>query len=87
MVEVHTDWKGSEAVNLEMTKRRGKSIGSYFIDNGIDSKRIDVVAFGENYPKEENKESQTLEANRRVIFGFYASNALKEEARRATESN
>jgi len=87
IVEVHTDNKGNDDVNLEMTNKRGQSITTYFIDQGIDAARLNVIALGENFPQNENNSSDNLEANRRVVFGFYASEALKEEARMATESN
>lgn len=87
IVEVHTDNKGSDEINLEMTKKRGQSINAYFVDQGIDAARLNVIALGENFPKNESTSSDNLEDNRRVVFGFYASEALKEEARMATESN
>jgi len=87
IVEVHTDNKGADNVNMEMTKKRGQSINAYLVNQGIDPARLNVIALGENFPKNENNTSDSLEANRRVVFGFYASEALKEEARMATESN
>jgi len=87
VVEVHTDSKGSDDVNLEMTKKRGQSINAYFVNQGIDAARLNVIALGENFPKNENTTSEALKKNRRVVFGFYASEALKEEARMATDSN
>ena len=85
VIEIHTDGKGANNVNLVMTEKRGKSIYDYFISQGIDADRLNLLALGENFPQNENSSTQELNNNRRVAFGFYASEALKEEARMMTK--
>jgi outer membrane protein OmpA-like peptidoglycan-associated protein len=85
IVEIHTDGKGSDVINLAMAEKRGKSIYEYFINQGIDKNRINVLALGEYFPKNENKTKADLENNRRIAFGFYASEALKSEAKTTTD--
>jgi len=47
----HTDSKGSESYNLELSKKRAESVKQWLIDQaGIDSKRIETIGRGENEP-------------------------------------
>jgi outer membrane protein OmpA-like peptidoglycan-associated protein len=61
------------------------SIKNYLLEKGIDSSRIKTKAFGENQPKVNNETLENRQLNRRVDFGFYASDALKEEAINKTQ--
>ena len=44
----HTDSKGPSQYNLLLSEKRAKSVVNYMIENGIDSKRINIKAEGEN---------------------------------------
>ncbi len=47
----HTDSKGSESYNLELSKKRAESVKQWLIDQaGIDSKRIETSGKGESEP-------------------------------------
>jgi len=47
----HTDSKGSESYNLELSKNRAESVKQWLIDQaGIDSKRIETSGKGESEP-------------------------------------
>jgi outer membrane protein OmpA-like peptidoglycan-associated protein len=85
IIETHTDNSGDDAVNLKMTSERLSSIQNYLLENGIKESRLKSKAFGESQPKFKNDTSQNRAKNRRVEFGFYASDALKEEARNMTD--
>lgn len=87
VVEIHTDGKGTAVINLAMTEKRGKSIYEYIINQGIDKNRINVLALGENFPKNENNTTEDFQNNRRIAFGFYASEAMKDEANTMTKAN
>jgi len=85
IIETHTDDSGDEAVNMKMTNERVSSIASYLVEKGIDQSRLKLKAFGENQPKYKNDTAENRAKNRRVEFGFYASEALKDEARNMTD--
>jgi outer membrane protein OmpA-like peptidoglycan-associated protein len=85
IIETHTDNSGDDEVNMKMTNERVSSIESYLLGHGLDKSRLKIKAFGENQPKYKNDTSENRAKNRRVEFGFYASEALKEEARNMTD--
>jgi outer membrane protein OmpA-like peptidoglycan-associated protein len=45
-VEGHTDAKGSEAYNQNLSMRRAESVVSYMADNGIDKRRLEGIGKG-----------------------------------------
>lgn len=85
IIETHTDNSGDEAINMKMTTDRVASIGAYLTENGISQERVKTKAFGEDQPKYKNDSAKNRNKNRRVEFGFYASEALKEEAKSMTQ--
>lgn len=44
----HTDSRGSASYNMELSKRRAKSIGDWFIDRGISKDRLRETGYGES---------------------------------------
>lgn len=51
MVKSHTDSRGSDAYNMELSDRRAKSTVQYVISKGISSKNISGKGYGESEPK------------------------------------
>ena len=71
MVKSHTDNKGSDAYNMELSDRRAKSTVQYVISKGIAKNRISGKGYGESEPKVDCKENCTPEQdaiNRRSEF-------------------
>lgn len=85
IIETHTDSSGDEEVNMKLSQERVQAIENYFVEHGIENIRIKTKAFGESQPKVNNDTAENRKLNRRVEFGFYASEALKEEAKTATQ--
>lgn len=85
IIETHTDADGDNEVNMKLSKERVQSIKNYLVEKGIDNNRINTKAFGENQPKFKNDSAENRKRNRRVEFGFYASEDLKDEAKKQTE--
>ena len=85
IIESHTDSSGEEAINMKMTTERVNSINTYLVENGIEASRIKTKSFGEKQPKFENNTNLNQQKNRRIEFGFYASEELKAEAKTMTE--
>jgi len=53
-VEGHTDGKGSDAYNQELSKRRADAVRTALIQQGIDPSRIEAVGLGETRPISSN---------------------------------
>jgi outer membrane protein OmpA-like peptidoglycan-associated protein len=90
----HTDSKGSEAYNQNLSERRAQSVVDYLAANGIGSSRLAAVGYGEAQPVADNDTEEGRELNRRVelmIAGRdesaapVAAPAVEETAAPATE--
>ena len=66
LVKGHTDSKGSESYNQELSERRSKAVTNYLITKGIPTSRITAVGFGETMPVASNDTSEGRQQNRRV---------------------
>ncbi len=62
----HTDSTGSEAYNMDLSKRRADSVARYLISRGVSSARIQTQGMGENYPVADNTTPEGRALNRRV---------------------
>ena len=62
----HTDSTGSDAHNLDLSKRRAASVGSYLRSQGVNQMRIITEGFGEQYPIADNATPEGRAQNRRV---------------------
>jgi OOP family OmpA-OmpF porin len=65
-IEGHTDNIGSEAYNMQLSKRRAQAIYDYFIKNGISANRMNTVGFGKSRPITPNTGKSSRALNRRV---------------------
>ena len=54
-LSAHTDRKGSEAYNLDLSQRRAQSVVDYLIKGGIEKERLKAVGYGKSEPKEVSK--------------------------------
>ncbi|UMY66268.1 MULTISPECIES: OmpA family protein [unclassified Flavobacterium] len=71
LVKSHTDNRGSDKYNLDLSERRAKSTVAYVISKGISKDRISGKGYGESEPKVDCKEACTEEQhamNRRSEF-------------------
>lgn len=50
IVEMHTDSRGNDTVNLKLSRKKGEEIKTGIVRRGIDSSRITVKGFGEYQP-------------------------------------
>ncbi len=67
-VEGHTDSDGDEAHNLELSKRRAKTVMDKLISMGISPDRLKYTGFGESKPLATNATPEGKANNRRVEF-------------------
>jgi len=79
-VQGHTDSKGSESYNQNLSVKRATSVSDYLISNQITATRITTKGFGETLPKYENETEDGRAQNRRVEFLITANEKMKAEA-------
>ncbi|MNY48356.1 Photosystem I chlorophyll a apoprotein A2 [compost metagenome] len=46
----HTDSRGSDSYNLQLSQKRAESAVAYIVSKGIDQKRITAKGYGETKP-------------------------------------
>lgn len=63
-VQSHTDNRGNDKYNLELSERRAQSTVQYVVSKGIDKSRISGQGFGESNPKEDCGTGCTEEQHR-----------------------
>lgn len=66
VIEGHTDSRGSESYNEELSQRRSESVQDFLIRSGIDPARITAQGYGEAYPVASNDTPAGRLQNRRV---------------------
>lgn len=65
-VEGHTDSRGSDAYNQQLSQKRAESVVAYLVGAGIDASRLIPVGYGESAPVAPNDTSENMFRNRRV---------------------
>ncbi|MCU0367770.1 MAG: OmpA family protein [Cyclobacteriaceae bacterium] len=64
----HTDSKGSDTYNLNLSQGRSQAVVDYLISQGIDSSRLQAKGYGESKPIDTNDTEAGRANNRRVEF-------------------
>ena len=67
----HTDSRGNDESNLELSRRRARSCYNYLSTKGINKSRMRYEGFGENQPIGDNTTTAGRRLNRRVEFDLY----------------
>ena len=62
----HTDSKGSNQYNMELSKQRARVVYQYLIDHGINKSRLTYKGYGETRPVSSNATEEGRAANRRT---------------------
>ena len=76
----HTDNKGSDEYNQQLSEERAKSVALYTAQQGIDGERMVIQGYGESDPVADNSTDAGRQQNRRVEIAIYANDELKEKA-------
>lgn len=67
-IGAHTDSKGSEGYNLNLSARRAQSVREYLVAQGIGEERLTSKGYGESVPVATNENDEGRALNRRVEF-------------------
>ncbi len=79
-IQGHTDSKGSDEYNMNLSIKRAATVSDYLRNNGISTNRISIKGFGESEPKYTNKTKSGQDKNRRVEFLIAANEKMKADA-------
>lgn len=71
-VSAHTDNIGSDAYNLDLSKRRARTVVNYLINQGVEPERLEPIGYGESRPLNDNSTEAMRDINRRVEFVILA---------------
>ena len=67
-IEGHTDDKGSESFNRDLSQARAEAVRDFLVGRGIDAGRLEAKGYGEARPIATNGTEAGREKNRRVEF-------------------
>jgi outer membrane protein OmpA-like peptidoglycan-associated protein len=83
----HTDGKGTESYNQDLSERRAQAARRYLASRGVDAARIDIRGRGEYEPVASNETESGRQLNRRVEVAIYASEEARAAAKRQAEQS
>jgi len=67
-IQGHTDERGDDAYNLDLSDRRAKSVLKYLVDKGVEASRLTSTGYGETQPLDRRHNEAAWAKNRRVAF-------------------
>ena len=85
LLEGHTDAKGTEEYNLNLSRERSQSVANYLAVQGVTPTRFTIMGYGESQPVATNDTEEGRQLNRRVEVAIYANEKLKEMAEKQTQ--
>jgi outer membrane protein OmpA-like peptidoglycan-associated protein len=71
LVEGHTDDRGEEQHNLDLSMERVRQIERLMHDIGVPEENVSVIGYGESMPKYDNSTEEVRQKNRRVDFKIF----------------
>jgi outer membrane protein OmpA-like peptidoglycan-associated protein len=66
MIEGHTDDRGSDTANQQLSQSRADAVRSFLVERGMPPDRVQAVGKGESAPLTGNDTSEGRATNRRV---------------------
>lgn len=83
----HTDARGTDSYNMNLSDRRAASARAYLTSQGIDPARIRTAGRGEVEPVATNDTDAGRQQNRRVEVAIFASEEYREQLLRQNPGN
>lgn len=72
----HTDSKGSDAYNMDLSRQRAAAVANYLVSRGVPAHRINVMGYGESRPIADNSTEYGRQQNRRVELTINSPQSL-----------
>lgn len=72
----HTDSRGSDSYNLDLSRRRAESVAQYLTSRGVDYGRLRTEGAGESQPRASNDNEAGRQQNRRVELLIQTTGAV-----------
>ena len=82
----HTDSRGEEEMNYDLSLRRARSVTNELVANGVSESRIDIRGDGETSPIATNDTAAGRQRNRRVDLVIAPDSGLRAEAARSNQA-
>ena len=67
-IQAHTDAKGNDDYNMQLSVRRAEAVRKYLVDKGVAADRLEAKGYGESKPIASNDTQEGRDQNRRVEF-------------------
>lgn len=67
-IKGHTDNRGSESYNMELSRKRSKAVYDYLVSKGVEKERLNYSYYGMSRPVADNDTDEGRRMNRRVEF-------------------
>jgi outer membrane protein OmpA-like peptidoglycan-associated protein len=83
----HTDSKGSDSYNQQLSEDRAESAAEHLIRQGLNPGRITTMGKGESEPVATNDTEAGRQQNRRVEVAIFASEEYREEVQQRVSNN
>jgi len=71
-IEGHTDSKGSEDYNMELSKKRAEAVKTTLIGKGLTPARLTTLGFGESKPVASNDTAEGRQMEPAGKSGYFA---------------
>lgn len=86
-IQGHTDSKGTDSYNQDLSVRRASAVKYYLSRQGISIYRMNTAGYGESVPEYTNDTEEGRSMNRRVEFLITANEKMQEEAKKEAAKN
>lgn len=81
-IQGHTDSKGSDTYNQNLSVERASAVSNYLVVKNIARNRLTVIGYGEALPKYLNDTQEGRSGNRRVEFLIAANEKMRDDAQK-----
>jgi outer membrane protein OmpA-like peptidoglycan-associated protein len=75
----HTDARGTDQYNMQLSQNRAQSAANFLISRGIAGSRIRTEGRGESEPVASNETDAGMQQNRRVEVAIFASEQYRQQ--------